>query len=68
MLMRARLPLLAILYELELAVYSGNTEYHLIAKPRIHIFQTASQPRNHVGCKGRNGGRILIIVGVFMPI
>lgn len=48
MLMRALLPLLAILYELELAVYSGNTEYHLIAEPRMHIFQMVSAFKLHL--------------------
>lgn len=37
--MRALLPLLTILYELELAVYCENIGYHLIAKQRIHIFK-----------------------------
>lgn len=48
MLMRALLPLLTILYELELAVYSESTEYHLIAKQRIHIFQMASAFKLHL--------------------
>lgn len=52
--MRALLPLLTILYELEPAVYSENIEYHLIAKQRIHIygpcFQITSWPRYHVLC------------------
>lgn len=46
--MRALLPMLTILYELELAVYSENTEYHLIAKQRIHIFQMASAFKLHL--------------------
>lgn len=48
MLMRAQLPLLTILYELELAVYSENIEYHLIAKQRIHIFQTVPAFKLHL--------------------
>lgn len=48
MLMRALLPLLAILYELELAVDSGNIQTHLIAKPRIHIFQMVSAFKLHL--------------------
>lgn len=59
MLMRALLPLLAILYELELAVDSGNTEYHLIAKPRIHIFQMVPAFKLHlsraVTCVAKGG-------------
>lgn len=48
--MRALLLLLTILYELELAVYSGNIEYHLIAKQRIHIFQMVSAFKLHLSC------------------
>lgn len=50
MLMRALLPLLTILYELELAVYSENIEYHLIAKQRIYIFQMVSAFKLHLSC------------------
>lgn len=59
MLMRALLPLLAILYELELAVYSGNIEDHLIAKPHMHIFQMVSAFIRHLSraitCAAKSG-------------